>query len=153
MDLKSIQIIEKDIKKNHFLDRQKLNDIIFNKRKRKSHGHNKEYNFIIKVRHENDNSEKNLDNKRYENNEYKQISTEVNILENDNKYQLSPLKSSYNMNNVNTISKNLSNKSICKYNFKSDKRDFRTNFIKDNNNISNNFLPVLKSSCTRHFDD
>ena len=64
------------------------NDIIFNKRKRKSHGHNKEYNFIIKVRHENDNSEKNLDNKRYENNEYKQISTEVNILENDNKYQL-----------------------------------------------------------------
>ena len=153
MDLKSIQIIEKDIKKNHFLDRQKLNDIIFNKRKRKSHGHNKEYNFIIKVRHENDNSEKNLDNKRYENNEYKQISTEVNILENDNKYQLSPLKSSYNMNNVNTNSKNLSNKCICKYNFKSDKRDFRTNFIKDNNNISNNFLTVLKSSCTRHFDD
>ena len=154
MDLKSIQIFEKDIKKNHFLVRQKLNDIIFNKRKRNSHGHNKEYNFIIKVRHENDNPEKNLDNKRYENNEYKQISTEVNILEkNDNKYQLSPLKSSYNMNNVNTNSKNLSNKCICKYNFKSDKRDFRTNFIKDNNNISNNFLPVLKSSCTRHFDD
>ena len=157
MDLKSSQTLEKEIKNHHFIDRQKLNEIIFNKKKRRSHGLKKEYNFIIKVRHDNESSEKNNVNKRYDNdNEYKQIPTDVNISENNNRLDLSPLKLNYNINNVNTISKNLSNKCIAKYDLKPDKRDFRTNFIKkekNNNNISKNFLPVLKSSCTRNFDD
>ena len=109
------------------------------------------------MRHDNESSEKNNVNKRYDNdNEYKQIPTDINISENNNRLDLSPLKLNYNINNVNTISKNLSNKCIAKYDLKPDKRDFRTNFIKkekNNNNISKNFLPVLKSSCTRNFDD
>ena len=157
-ELQSIQANEKEIKNHHFLDNEKLKEILYNKKRRKTHGHKKDLKFILKARNEKENYEKKFINNQCNinnnNSEYKQISTDVNIFENNNKlskYQLSPIKLNYNLNNN---IKHLSNKNIGKYDFISDKNDFRTNLIqKENKNINNNILPVLKSSCKRNCDD
>ena len=161
-ELQSMQASEKEIKNHHFLDNEKLKEILYNKKRRKSHGHKKDLKFILKARHEKDNVEKKNINNQYNisnNNEYKQVSTDVNILEEDNnknnKFKLSPIKLNYNLNNN---IKYLSNKNVGKYDFILDQNDFRTNIIQKeikNNNFNNNYniLPVLKSSCKRNCDD
>ena len=160
-ELQSMQASEKEIKNHHFLDNEKLKEILYNKKRRKSHGHKKDLKFILKARHEKDNVEKKNINNQYNisnNNEYKQVSTDVNILEEDNnknnKFKLSPIKLNYNLNNN---IKYLSNKNVGKYDFILDQNDFRTNIIqkeiKNNNYDNNNILPVLKSSCIRNCDD
>ena len=160
-ELQSMQASEKEIKNHHFLDNEKLKEILYNKKRRKSHGHKKDLKFILKARHEKDNVEKKNINNQYNisnNNEYKQVSTDVNILEEDNnknnKFKLSPIKLNYNLNNN---IKYLSNKNVGKYDFILDQNDFRTNIIqkeiKNNNFNNNNILPVLKSSCKRNCDD
>jgi serine/threonine protein kinase len=161
-ELQSMQASEKEIKNHHFLDNEKLKEILYNKKRRKSHGHKKDLKFILKARHEKDNVEKKNINNQYNisnNNEYKQVSTDVNILEEDNnknnKFKLSPIKLNYNLNNN---IKYLSNKNVGKYDFILEQNDFRTNIIqkeiKNNNfNNNNNILPVLKSSCKRNCDD
>lgn len=160
-ELQSMQASEKEIKNHHFLDNEKLKEILYNKKRRKSHGHKKDLKFILKARHEKDNVEKKNINNQYNisnNNEYKQVSTDVNILEEDNnknnKFKLSPIKLNYNLNNN---IKYLSNKNVGKYDFILDQNDFRTNIIqkeiKNNNYNNNNILPVLKSSCKRNCDD
>ena len=159
LDLKSLQIYEKEKEREHYLDSDRFKEILFNKKKRKSHGHKKDYKFIVKERNENDFTEKKNINNRYNvinnNNDYKQIPTDVNISDNDNKlnkYQSSPIKLDYKINSNN---KHFSNKCLGKYIFKKDKNDFRINLIKKerNINIRNSFLPLLKSSCNRNFDD
>ena len=160
-ELQSMQASEKEIKNHHFLDNEKLKEILYNKKRRKSHGHKKDLKFILKARHEKENVEKKNINNQYNisnNNEYKQVSTDVNILEEDNnknnKFKLSPIKLNYNLNNN---IKYLSNKNVGKYDFILDQNDFRTNIIqkeiKNNNYNNNNILPVLKSSCKRNCDD
>ena len=160
-ELQSMQASEKEIKNHHFLDNEKLKEILYNKKRRKSHGHKKDLKFILKARHEKDNVEKKNINNQYNisnNNEYKQVSTDVNILEEDNnkinKFKLSPIKLNYNLNNN---IKYLSNKNVGKYDFILEQNDFRTNIIqkeiKNNNFNNNNILPVLKSSCKRNCDD
>ena len=161
-ELQSMQASEKEIKNHHFLDNEKLKEILYNKKRRKSHGHKKDLKFILKARHEKDNVEKKNINNQYNitnNNEYKQVSTDVNILEEDNnknnKFKLSPIKLNYNLNNN---IKYLSNKNVGKYDFILEQNDFRTNIIQKeikNNNFNNNYniLPVLKSSCKRNCDD
>lgn len=160
-ELQSMQASEKEIKNHHFLDNEKLKEILYNKKRRKSHGHKKDLKFILKARHEKENVEKKNINNQYNisnNNEYKQVSTDVNILEEDNnkinKFKLSPIKLNYNLkNNI----KYLSNKNVGKYDFILEQNDFRTNIIqkeiKNNNFNNNNILPVLKSSCKRNCDD
>ena len=160
-ELQSMQASEKEIKNHHFLDNEKLKEILYNKKRRKSHGHKKDLKFILKARHEKENVEKKNINNQYNisnNNEYKQVSTDVNILEEDNnknnKFKLSPIKLNYNLNNN---IKYLSNKNVGKYDFILEQNDFRTNIIqkeiKNNNFNNNNILPVLKSSCIRNCDD
>ena len=160
-ELQSMQASEKEIKNHHFLDNEKLKEILYNKKRRKSHGHKKDLKFILKARHEKENVEKKNINNQYNisnNNEYKQVSTDVNILEEDNnknnKFKLSPIKLNYNLNNN---IKYLSNKNVGKYDFILEQNDFRTNIIqkeiKNNNFNNNNILPVLKSSCKRNCDD
>ena len=160
-ELQSMQASEKEIKNHHFLYNEKLKEILYNKKRRKSHGHKKDLKFILKARHEKDNVEKKNINNQYNisnNNEYKQVSTDVNILEEDNnknnKFKLSPIKLNYNLNNN---IKYLSNKNVGKYDFILEQNDFRTNIIqkeiKNNNFNNNNILPVLKSSCKRNCDD
>ena len=159
-ELQSMQASEKEIKNHHFLDNEKLKEILYNKKRRKSHGHKKDLKFILKARHEKENVEKKNINNQYNisnNNEYKQVSTDVNILEEDNnknnKFKLSPIKLNYNLNNN---IKYLSNKNVGKYDFILEQNDFRTNIIQKeikNNNFNNNILPVLKSSCKRNCDD
>ena len=160
-ELQSMQASEKEIKNHHFLDNEKLKEILYNKKRRKSHGHKKDLKFILKARHEKENVEKKNINNQYNisnNNEYKQVTTDVNILEEDNnknnKFKLSPIKLNYNLNNN---IKYLSNKNVGKYDFILDQNDFRTNIIqkeiKNNNFNNNNILPVLKSSCKRNCDD
>ena len=161
-ELQSMQASEKEIKNHHFLDNEKLKEILYNKKRRKSHGHKKDLKFILKARHEKENVEKKNINNQYNitnNNEYKQVSTDVNILEEDNnknnKFKLSPIKLNYNLNNN---IKYLSNKNVGKYDFILEQNDFRTNIIQKeikNNNFNNNYniLPVLKSSCIRNCDD
>ena len=160
-ELQSMQASEKEIKNHHFLYNEKLKEILYNKKRRKSHGHKKDLKFILKARHEKENVEKKNINNQYNisnNNEYKQVSTDVNILEEDNnknnKFKLSPIKLNYNLNNN---IKYLSNKNVGKYDFILEQKDFRTNIIqkeiKNNNFNNNNILPVLKSSCKRNCDD
>ena len=161
-ELQSMQASEKEIKNHHFLDNEKLKEILYNKKRRKSHGHKKDLKFILKARHEKENVEKKNINNQYNisnNNEYKQVTTDVNILEEDNnknnKFKLSPIKLNYNLNNN---IKYLSNKNVGKYDFILEQNDFRTNIIQKeikNNNFNNNYniLPVLKSSCIRNCDD
>ena len=161
-ELQSMQASEKEIKNHHFLDNEKLKEILYNKKRRKNHGHKKDLKFILKARHEKENVEKKNINNQYNlsnNNEYKQVSTDVNILEEDNnknnKFKLSPIKLNYNLNNN---IKYLSNKNVGKYDFILEQNDFRTNIIQKeikNNNFNNNYniLPVLKSSCIRNCDD
>ena len=160
-ELQSMQASEKEIKNHHFLDNEKLKEILYNKKRRKSHGHKKDLKFILKARHEKENVEKKNINNQYNisnNNEYKQVSTDVNILEEDNnknnKFKLSPIKLNYNLNNN---IKYLSNKNVGKYDFILEQNDFRTNIIQKeikNNNFNNNYniLPILKSSCIRNCD-
>ena len=157
-ELQSMQASEKEIKNHHFLYNEKLKEILYNKKRRKSHGHKKDLKFILKARHEKDNVEKKNINNQYNisnNNEYKQVSTDVNILEEDNnknnKFKLSPIKLNYNLNNN---IKYLSNKNVGKYDFILEQNDFRTNIIqKEIKNNNYNILPVLKSSCKRNCDD
>ena len=159
-ELQSMQASEKEIKNHHFLDNEKLKEILYNKKKRKSHGHKKDLKFILKARHEKNVEKKNINNQYSinNNNEYKQVSTDVNILEDEdnnkiNKFKFSPIKLNYNLNNN---IKYLSNKNVGKYDFILEQNDFRTNIIKKvmkNNNYNNHILPVLKSSCKRNCDD
>ena len=153
IDFKSIQPIEKEIKFHHFIDHGKFNEILYNKKKRKkSHSYKKEYNFKLKLKSKDMNTEINLLNNRYdnENNEYKQIPTEVNISENKKDHNKLGLRSLKLSHDVNIRIKNASNKCINKYNF-NNKNEFMTNFVKKNNIDS--ILPVLKPSCKRFFEE
>jgi len=142
-------INEKEIKSYIFFHRDKWEDIIFNKKKKRSH--EKAKSFKLKIKKEKNSENKNINN-RYsfiENNnnyEYKQISTDVNIIENNKnkKMELSPFKLNYN---INTNNKYFSSKCIDKYNYLKEKN---SNIFNKKNN--NNILPLLKSSFKRNFD-
>ena len=170
-DLNSLKLIEKEIKNHYIFENDKLKEILYKKKKRKSHGHKKDIKFILKVKNDIDNK---IDNKRYDNidinnkdndnnnkenkdiiNEYKPISTEINIsTNNDNddnndsnkfnkKSELSPIKQSFNVNSKISTSykciKKLKNKN-----------NFMTNFTKNN---TDSILPVLKSSSCKKKDN
>ena len=161
-----LEQFEKEIKKHHFLSSDKLMEILFNKKKKK--GPKKDFKYFLPRKREKSNTVINVNvNNRYSNgsnnidsnslknnnNEYKQIPTDVNISNEDkdktkNKIQLSPIKLSCDINN-NFL--NFSNKILPKYNSKKTKNEFRTNFIKKDTN--DNLLPILKSSFNRNFEE
>ena len=142
-------INENEIKSYIFFHRDKWEDIIFNKKKKRSH--EKAKSFKLKIKKEKNSENKDINN-RYsfiENNnnyEYKQISTDVNIIENNKnkKMELSPFKLNYN---INTNNKYFSSKCIDKYNYLKEKN---SNIFNKKNN--NNILPLLKSSFKRNYD-
>ena len=149
-DLKLINIREKEIKNYIFFHNDKLENILFNKKKKKSHEKTKD--FKLKIKNEK-NSEINNINNRYnyiDNNNYenKQLSTDVNISENDKnkKIGLSPFKLNFNINNNN---KYFSSKCIDKYNYFKEKN---ANIVNKKNN-DNNILPLLKSSSFKRNHD
>ena len=167
-NLDNIDQFAKEIKKRHFYDTDKLIEILFNnnKKRKKSHGPIKDFKYFLKRNNENCNnvinvinvninnrfSNSNLTSIKNNNNEYKQIPTDINISNEDkninkNKYQLSPMKLSCDINK-NFL--NFSNKCLPKYNSQKNKNEFLTNFTKKEN--SDNILPKLKSSYNRNFD-
>ena len=138
-----------------------------NKKRKKSHGPIKDFKYFLKRNNENCNnvinvinvninnrySNSNLTSIKNNNNEYKQIPTDINISNEDkninkNKYQLSPMKLSCDINK-NFL--NFSNKCLPKFNSQKNKNEFLTNFTKKEN--SDNILPKLKSSYNQNFDE
>ena len=118
-NLDNIDQFAKEIKKRHFYDTDKLIEILFNnnKKRKKSHGPIKYFKYFSKRNNENCNnvinvinvninnrfSNSNLTSIKNNNNEYKQIPTDINISNEDkninkNKYQLSPMKLSCDIN-------------------------------------------------------
>ena len=163
----NLEQFEKEIKKHHFVSSDKLIEILFNKKKRKkSNGPKKNFKYFfprkreksntvidvnINNRYSNSNSNGNINDIKSNNNEYKQIPTDVNVSnddknKNNNKIKLSPPKLSCELNQ-NFV--NFSNKVLPKFNTKKNKNEFMTNFIKKNNN--DNLLPLLK--CNKNYDE
>ena len=138
--INNVHLSEKDVKTHHIISNEKFKEIIRNKKQRKkSHGLKKDYKFKLKVISDNNINQTNTINDRYSDinqNEYKQIPTEVNVSEN-NKDELKKLS-----NDKNGKSKYLSTKNLREFNVKKDE------FIKKNSN--DNILPILKSSFKRN---
>ena len=98
-NLDNIDQFAKEIKKRHFYDTDKLIEILFNnnKKRKKSHGPRKDFKYFLKRNNENCNnvinvinvninnrySNSNLTSIKNNNNEYKQIPTDINISNED----------------------------------------------------------------------
>ena len=125
---------EKEIEmKNHFfLDSDKLKLILCKKKVKKNHGHKKDLKFIIKAKNIENNEENS--NKRYNNNnDYKQVPTDINSLDN-------------NYNSINTIN-NLENQKIINQRQSKNDNQFVRNY--NRKETFNNILPKLKLSYTK----
>ena len=84
------------MKNHYFLDNDKLKAILCKKRRKKNHGHKKDLKFKIKLKSIEDNEVDNqIENNRYNNmlynNDFKQLPTDINSIENNN----------YKVNNIN----------------------------------------------------
>jgi len=126
---------EKEIEmKNHFfLDSDKLKLILCKKKVKKNHGHKKDLKFKIKAKNI-ENEEEENGNKRYNNNnDYKQVPTDINSLDN-------------NYNSINTIN-NVTNQKIINQKQSKNENQFVRNYIRKE--TFNNILPKLKLSYTR----
>ena len=80
------EINEKEMKKYYFLDSEKLKAILCKKRVKKNHGHKKDLKFKLKIKSIEDNEIYNNGYNIYakNNNDYKQVSTDINSIENNN---------------------------------------------------------------------
>ena len=125
---------EKEIEmKNHFfLDSDKLKLILCKRKVKKNHGHKKDLKFKIKAKNI-ENEDENI-NKRYNNNnDYKQVPTDINSLDN-------------NYNSINTIN-NITNQKVINQKQSKNENQFVRNY--NRKETFNNILPKLKLSYTR----
>jgi hypothetical protein len=124
---------EKEIEmKNHFfLDNDKLKLILCKRKVKKNHGHKKDLKFKIKAKNI-ENEDENI-NKRYNNNDYKQVPTDINSLDN-------------NYNSINTIN-NATNQKVINQKQSKNENQFVRNY--NRKETFNNILPKLKLSYTR----
>ena len=133
---------EKDIevKSHYFIDNDKLKAILCKKKVKKNHGHKKDRIFKIKIKNYEDNE---IENIRYNNcdnnNDYKQLPTDINSIENHN-YKINTINNSINSlkNPPNQNAKNL------KY-YKDEQEFIRSSSRKETFNI----LPKIKLSYTK----
>ena len=136
---------KKEIKNHFFIDKEKIQEILCDKKRRKSQGPKKYFKYNLKYKNDN------IINNRYNdiinsNNEFKPIPTEANISDNKNEYN------KYKINFERK--KNLSNKCLKIYDFQNDKNDFSNNSNKKDIINDNNILPVLiKPSYKKNFSE
>ena len=124
-----------EMKNHYFMDTEKLKAILCKKRIKKNHGHKKDLKFKLKIKGGEDNE---LDNDRYKNygnnNDYIQLPTDINSIENNN-YKINIM----NENSINGI-KRTSIKNVKNYNYKDEKQFIRNNTRKETFKI----LPKIK---------
>ena len=124
-----------EMKNHYFMDTEKLKAILCKKRIKKNHGHKKDLKFKLKIKNNEDNE---LDNDRYKNygnnNDYIQLPTDINSIENNN-YKINIM----NENSINGI-KRTSIKNVKNYNYKDEKQFIRNNTRKETFKI----LPKIK---------
>ena len=137
--IKSNDFIEKDIevKSHYFLDSDKLKAILCKKRIKKNHGHKKDIKFQLKIKKYEDNE---IENIRYNNcdnnNNYKQLPTDINSIENHN-YKINTIIH----NSINSL-KNISNQND-KNKYSKDEKEF---IRSENRKETFNMLPKIKLS-------
>ena len=138
------EINEKEMKNYYFLDSEKLKAILCKKRVKKNHGHKKDLKFKLKIKNIEDNE---IFNNRYNiysnnNNDYKQVPTDINSIENNNYKNGRKINIMNDNNSLNGIN-NLSDKN---YKFNHNELEFiRNSYRKETFNI----LPKLKLSYSK----
>ena len=144
-ELKELKEKEIEMKNHYFLDSEKLKAILCKKRIKKNHGHKKDFKFKLKLKSEEDNE---LDNNRYANivnsNDYKQLPTDINSIENNN-------SKNYKINIINENSsisslKFISNKNMKNYPYYNNEKLFSRS---KNRKETFNILPKIKISYTK----
>ena len=144
-ELKELKQKEIEMKNHYFLDCEKLKAILCKKRIKKNHGHKKDFKFKLKLKSDEDNE---LDNNRYANivnsNDYKQLPTDINSIENNN-------SNNYKINIINENSsisslKFISNKNMKNYPYYNNEKLFSRS---KNRKETFNILPKIKISYTK----
>ena len=144
-ELKELKEKEIEMKNHYFLDSEKLKAILCKKRIKKNHGHKKDFKFKLKLKSDEDNE---LDNNRYTNivnsNDYKQLPTDINSIENNN-------SNNYKINIINENSsisslKFISNKNMKNYPYYNNEKLFSRS---KNRKETFNILPKIKISYTK----
>ncbi len=144
-ELKELKEKEIEMKNHYFLDSEKLKAILCKKRIKKNHGHKKDFKFKLKLKSDEDNE---LDNNRYANivnsNDYKQLPTDINSIENNN-------SKNYKINIINENSsisslKFISNKNMKNYPYYNNEKLFSRS---KNRKETFNILPKIKISYTK----
>ena len=133
---------EKDIevKSHYFIDNDKLKAILCKKKVKKNHGHKKDIKFKIKIKNYEDNE---IENIRYNNcdnnNDYKQLPTDINSIENHN-YKINTIN-----NSINSL-KDISNQNAKNLKYYKDEQEF---IRSSNRKETFNILPKIKLSYTK----
>ena len=136
---------EKEIEmKNHlFLDNDKLRAILCKKRIKKNHGHKKDLKFKLKIKNEDNELKNNRYNNIFNNNDYKQLPTDINSIENNNNnYKINII----NGDNSNNSIKFSSNKNMKNYAYNNNEKEF---IRSKNRKETFNILPKIKISYTK----
>ena len=135
---------EIEMKNHYFLDSDKLKAILCKKRIKKNHGHKKDLKFKLKLKsyedNEMDNNRYNIYSKNY--NDYKQVPTDINSIENNN-YK-NGIK--INIMNDNNSLNSLHNFSDKNYKYSHNEIEFIRN---TNRKETFNILPKLKLSYSK----
>ena len=141
-DMNNNELNEKEKKNYYFLDSEKLKAILCKKRIKKNHGHKKDLKFKLKIKNIEDNE---IYNNRYNiyaknNNDYKQVSTDINSIENNNYKNGIKINIMNDNNSLNGINSDKN----CKFNH-NELEFIRSSYRKETFNI----LPKLKLSYSK----
>ena len=135
------EFMEKIEMKNHyFLDSDKLKAILCKKRIKKNHGHKKDLKFKLKLKKEDNELNNNRYNNIANNNDYKQLPTDINSIENNNiNYKINIMNEN---NSINSL-KFSSNKNVKNIPYNNKEKEF----IRSKNRMETfNILPKIKIS-------
>ena len=135
------EFMEKIEMKNHyFLDSDKLKAILCKKRIKKNHGHKKDLKFKLKLKKEDNELNNNRYNNIANNNDYKQLPTDINSIENNNiNYKINIMNEN---NSINSL-KFSSNKNVKNIAYNNKEKEF----IRSKNRMETfNILPKIKIS-------
>ena len=141
-DMINNELNEKEKKNYYFLDSEKLKAILCKKRIKKNHGHKKDLKFKLKIKSIEDNE---TYNNRYNiyaknNNDYKQVPTDINSIENNNYKNGIKINIMNDNNSLNCINSDKN----CKFNH-NELEFIRSSYRKETFNI----LPKLKLSYSK----
>ena len=129
-----------EVKSHYFIDNDKLKAILCKKKVKKNHGHKKDIKFKIKIKNYEDNE---IENIRYNNcdnnNDYKQLPTDINSIENHN-YKINTIN-----NSINSL-KDISNQNAKNLKYYKDEQEF---IRSSNRKETFNILPKIKLSYTK----